>query len=113
MLFRSCKGACCNQESLSIHFIRLQQALVKLKLKAWPYQGRIAIREHDEKLNLTELHIIDQWRYVTTINDHAGFDTLPKEAPFVFDLDSYKLLSSYLRNNKNVIHEFNQAHASE
>ena len=110
---KKCKGACCNQESLALHFIRLQQALVKLKLKAWPYKGKIAIREHDEKLNLTELHIIDQWRYVTTINDYAGFDTLPRETPFVFDLDSYKLLSSYLRKNKKVVHEFNQAHASE
>ena len=110
---KKCRGACCNQESLTLHFIRLQTALVKLKLKAWPYQGKIAIREHDATLDLTELHIIDQWRYITTINDNLDFDTLPKETPFIFDLDSYKLLSSYLRKNKNVIYQLHQAQESE
>ena len=110
---KKCKGACCNQESLALHFIRLQQALVRVKLKAWPYQGQIAIREHDVKHDLTELHIIDQWRYITTINDDSGFDTLPKKTPFIFDLDSYKLLSSYLRKNKNAIYQLHQTQESE
>ena len=110
---KKCKGACCNQESLALHFIRLQQALVRVKLKAWPYQGQIAIREHDVTRDLTELHIIDQWRYITTINDDSGFDTLPKKTPFIFDLDSYKLLSSYLRKNKNAIYQLHQAQDSE
>ena len=105
---KKCKGACCNRETLAMHFIRLQQALVKFKLKSWPYSGRIAIREHDEKLNLTQLHIIDQWSYVTTLEKDTDFDKLPNESKIAFDLDSYKLLSSYLRKNKGVIYELDK-----
>lgn len=110
---KKCKGACCNQENLTLHFIRLQQALVKIKLKAWPYQGQIGIREYDAAIDLTELHIIDQWCYISTINDNLGLDAIPEKTPFTFDLDSYKLLSSYLIKNKNVIIELNQAQVQE
>ena len=54
---------------------------------------------------MTQLSIIDQWRYVTTLENDADFDKLPNESKKVFDLDSYKLLSSYLRKNNGVIYE--------
>ena len=107
---KKCKGACCNRETLAMHFIRLQQALGKFKLKSWPYSGRIAIREHDEKFNFTQTHIIDQWHYIATLNheDDANLDQLRIESKIVFDLDNYKLLSSYIRKNRDLIIELDK-----
>ena len=40
-----CKGACVGKEPLILHDMRLQLALSSLKLKSWPFPGRIALRE--------------------------------------------------------------------
>ena len=40
-----CRGACVGKEPLMLHAMRLQMALSALKIKAWPFPGRIALRE--------------------------------------------------------------------
>ena len=40
-----CKGACVGREPLLLHNARLQMALSALKLKSWPFPGRVALKE--------------------------------------------------------------------
>src|SRR4029077_5443248 len=40
-----CRGACTGREPLILHTMRLQLALSALKIKSWPFPGRIALRE--------------------------------------------------------------------
>ena len=67
-----CKGACVGKEPLILHNTRLQLALSSLKLKAWPFPGRIALRERDGRGGApgfargTELHVLDHWTYLGT-----------------------------------------------
>ena len=66
---KRCKGVCVPQgfpsvigkESPQQHDLRLKTALVVLKLRTWPFAGRIAIREHDagnESLRMAPVRIL-------------------------------------------------------
>ena len=101
-----CKGVCDGKESKAIHHLRLLQALSAHKLKAWPYQGKLAIREVCELTGRTAIHVFDQWCHLTTVdneNDYA--EALEGKSIFAFDHDTYKLLLKALNNNKYKIVE--------
>lgn len=101
-----CKGVCDGKESKAIHHLRLLQALSAHKLKAWPYQGKLAIREVCELTGRTAMHIFDQWCHLTTVdneNDYA--EALEAKTIFAFDHDTYKLLLKALNNSKYEIVE--------
>lgn len=42
---KRCIGVCMGKESPEMHYLRVKQALVGLRLKRWPYAGKIGIRE--------------------------------------------------------------------
>jgi DNA polymerase-3 subunit epsilon len=95
----SCRGACIGAESLISHAMRLVQALSKLRVKPWPYAGRIAIRERDSHSQCSELHVLDQWRYLGTAKSEAELHELTEAAPpDPFDLDTYKMLARFLKS---------------
>ena len=54
--FGKCRGACIGKEPLILHDTRLQLALSSLKLKAWPFPGRVALRERDARRLRPELY---------------------------------------------------------
>jgi len=96
-----CKGVCDGKESKAIHHLRLLQALAAHKLKAWPYQGKLAIREVCKLTGRTAMHIFDQWCHLTTVdneNDYA--EALESKSIFAFDHDTYKLLLKAINSNK-------------
>lgn len=102
---KRCKGVCVGQEDPGTHYLRVQQALVALKLKSWRFKGRIAIKEYHPETQKTELHIFDQWRHLDTLKSEDeiyAFDQ-PRQA-LAFDLDTYHLLAKHLaKGNLNVI----------
>ncbi len=100
---KKCKGACVGKEDVNLHFLRLQQALAAHRMQAWPYQGRIAIREHDAMFERTDIHVFDQWCYLATVQSEAELaELLQSPTPAIaFDLDTYKLLVKTLQK-KNV-----------
>lgn len=103
-----CRGVCDGKEAKAIHYLRLQQALSAHKLKAWPYQGKLAIREVCELTGRTAIHIFDQWCHLTTVdngNDYA--EALSSKSIFAFDHDTYKLLLKAINNNKHELIEIN------
>ena len=90
---KRCKGACCGGESVEIHYLRLQQALIPHKLKAWPYAGKIGIREHNSENDKTQLHVFEHWTYLGAIESDADLtEKLREKVNLKFDLDTYKLL---------------------
>lgn len=88
-----CNGVCIGKEQPELHHLRIKQALSKLKLKAWPYERRIGIRESHSDSGLTHLHVFDQWCYLGTAEDEVQLDELKQtRVPAEFVLDDYKLL---------------------
>lgn len=102
---KRCKGVCSHKEDKELHFLRAKQALHSLKLKSWPFKGKIAIKEFNAKNQKLELHVFDQWRFLHTVkNEIDMYDLKESKQILAFDLDTYHLLSRYIsKNHANVI----------
>ena len=91
-----CKGVCAGHESPAVHHLRLQLAMQAQRLQAWPFPGRVALREHDPQSGRTDVHVFDQWCHLATVHDEADLETAlharSDGAPLAFDLDTYRLL---------------------
>jgi DNA polymerase III subunit epsilon len=92
-----CKGVCIGDEAPAFHYLRVQQALISLKLQSWRFKGRIAIKEHDAETQKTELHVFDQWRHLDTLKSEEEMLAFsPPRQLLAFDVDTYHLLAKYL-----------------
>lgn len=87
-----CKGACGGEELPESYNRRVELALERSKLEAWPFKTKIAVQISDSKSL-----IIDQW-IIEGIMHHEFEPTLERLANG-FDIDTYKILRSYLRAN--------------
>jgi DNA polymerase III subunit epsilon len=101
-----CRGACLGKEPLILHNMRLQLALSSLKLKSWPFPGRIALRERDprggipERMQGTDLHVVDHWTYLGTARTEEELADLgARESSAGFDVDVYRILVRYFAKN--------------
>ena len=101
-----CKGACVGKEPLVLHNTRLQLALSSLKLKAWPFPGRIALRERKRRAfspdheDGVDLHVVDRWTYLGTARSEQELAALAAApAPCGFDVDVYRILVRYFSNH--------------
>jgi DNA polymerase-3 subunit epsilon len=104
-----CRGACLSKEPLMLHNVRLQLALSSLKLKSWPFPGRIALRERDprggmpECMRGAEWHVVDHWTYLGTARTEEELAELSaKESSAGFDVDVYRILVRYLAKHPKV-----------
>ena len=97
-----CDGACMGQGSALKYNLRFMQAFDLYKLKRWPYEGPIIIREDESVSTKQGGFLIDKWCFLGEIKG----DTDLQEVQFLkdditFDLDTYKIISSFLRSPKN------------
>jgi DNA polymerase-3 subunit epsilon len=93
-----CKGACIGKEPLILHGTRLMMALSALRLKSWPFPGRVALKE-----GRSECHVLDHWVYLGTARSEEDLATLTAaDAPAAFDVDVYRILVRYLAKNPHV-----------
>ena len=102
---KRCKGVCAGKEKPDIHFLRLQQAMVALRLQSWPYPGRIGIHERHPRNHKSQMHVFEHWVHVATVDDEADLNHLAMaRSEQVFDLDTYRLLIKEFRKpNVNII----------
>ena len=98
---RRCKGVCCGQESVEMHALRVQQALMAHKLKVWPYPGKIGIEEYNLEHDLRQVHVFEHWVYLGAAESDEDLLALRQQQTLLkFDLDSYKLLIKMLGMSK-------------
>jgi DNA polymerase-3 subunit epsilon len=101
---KRCRGACVGKESRAAHALRLATALAQLRMRPWPFKGRVAVREGGHDAGLI---VLDRWCYLGTARSEAELADLADSRPQpVFDLDTYKILSRYFaspRRNYEVI----------
>ena len=102
-----CNGVCVGKETHELHHLRLKFSLASHKLKAWPYEGKVGIRELNLETNKTELHLFEQWCYLETVDSEADLtEAVHCKYSLQFDLDIYRLICKSLRNSRNLI-QFN------
>jgi DNA polymerase III subunit epsilon len=89
-----CRGACTGKEPLILHNMRIHMALSGLKIKSWPFPGRIALRERG--IGGDEFHVLDHWRYLGSARTEEELATLRTRQTYAaFDVDVYKILLRY------------------
>ena len=97
-----CKGVCVGREPVALHALRVRMALAALKLKSWPFPGRVALCERDAHGN-SELHVIDRWAYVGTARCEEELEALRTlERPGCFDVHRYRLLARHFAQHPNL-----------
>jgi DNA polymerase III subunit epsilon len=97
-----CNGACTGDEKSLFYNVRFLQAFQKTKIKPWPFHGPIVIEEREAYHAEPEYLLIDKWCYLGRITlDEYGNDSF-SNATYTFDLDIYKILTQYLRAEKNI-----------
>lgn len=108
-----CRGACVEAEPRERHLARTKLALAAERLKPWPYEGAVAIRERAFG-GFEQWHVIDGWRYLGTLTRHEGAEEGVDEdcgglrakgqgpealvelrAAPRFDVDAYRVLTRY------------------
>jgi len=101
-----CRGACLGREPLILHSMRVQLALSALKLKPWPFPGRVALRERDPRGGMagrmqgTDLHVVDHWAYLGTARTEEELAELgARKSSAAFDVDVYRILMRYFAKN--------------
>ena len=100
---KRCRGACVSKESRASHALRLATALAQLKIRPWPFKGRIGVREN----GVGGLIVLERWRYLGTVRSETELAELEETRPQpVFDVDTYKILSRFFasaRRNYRVV----------
>ncbi len=91
-----CKGACIGKESPDAYNARVQIALSSSRIESWPFRSKIAI-----KISEVKSLIVDQWIIEGIM--HYEFEPTLEKITNGFDLDTYKILRSYIRLHKESI----------
>jgi DNA polymerase-3 subunit epsilon len=104
-----CRGACTGKEPLILHATRLKLALSALKIKSWPFPGRIALRERPSGAFLPdgtrggEFHVLDRWLYLGSARSEEELAALSTRRVYpAFDVDVYRILQRYFSNHPNL-----------
>jgi DNA polymerase-3 subunit epsilon len=104
-----CRGTCVGKEPLILHAMRLQMALSALKIKSWPFPGRIALRERATGAFLPdgtrggEFHVLDRWMYLGSARSEEELAALgSRDLHPAFNVDVYKILQRYFSNHPDL-----------
>ncbi|MBC8006770.1 MAG: ethanolamine utilization protein [Prolixibacteraceae bacterium] len=97
---KRCHGLCVGRETAIGHSMRMMQALHALQICAWPHAGPIGIREHDAMSGRIEIHVMDRWLHLGTVETDADLqDILQTRTDTPFDADIYRLLVQYFKSS--------------
>lgn len=96
-----CRGICVGREAAAAHNLRLIEAFAKARVQAWPFPGKIAIREIAPLGARTDLHLVENWGYLGSVDSEAAlWEKAAERTVAAFDLDIYKILGKQLREGK-------------
>jgi len=103
----TCHGACVKEENPLKYNIRCLEAFTGNSIKKWPFNSAIAILERDELEKTAEYFVIDKWCLLGSFTKNDDSSIQEENYTYAFDLDTYKILLSFLskKDNWKQIHE--------
>jgi DNA polymerase-3 subunit epsilon len=93
-----CRGACVGKEPSTLYNERLLTAFEHQRIRAWPYKGAILIEERGSG-DTTHSIIVDKWCVLGEVTQEQYCEPIVSLMDKQFDLDTYKILQSYLIHN--------------
>lgn len=92
-----CRGACVGKEPAGTYNARVLQVFERRRIQAWPYRGPVLVQERPSADILpTSAFIVDQWCVIAHVSQEENCDPEVSKRTKVFDLDTYKILQSFL-----------------
>jgi DNA polymerase III subunit epsilon len=92
-----CSGACTGKEDATKHNLRLELALERSKIEAWPYDEPVCVEHKGQEGNGI---VVDQWKVIGHLEDN---NIINDSAFGMFDLDNYRILRNYLSSKKSAL----------
>lgn len=92
-----CRGACIGEEPTSLYNRRFEVALAHHKIATWPYHTAVSVPINQQG----EQVVIDKWivvGYLTADGERTSYAGEP-----TFDVDEYKIIKRFLRENQQHI----------
>jgi hypothetical protein len=90
-----CSGACTGKEAAEKHNLRLELALERSKIEAWPFDEPVCVEHKGQEGSGI---IVDQWKVIGQVENNE----IINDSSFgIFDLDNYRILRSYLSSKKD------------
>ncbi|MDX1453340.1 MAG: exonuclease domain-containing protein [Oleiphilaceae bacterium] len=102
---QQCQGACTGDEDPERYNLRLQIAIFKDQLKAWPFEGSVLIKEVSKASQKTSAFLVDNWCVLARFRSEAGESLEPHAthdmlenvcAEREFDADVYRVLQRFI-----------------
>ena len=93
-----CNGACIGEELAEIYNKRLWLAFDTSKPQRWPYSEAIMITERHPFVPGIKAYVVKDWILLAEVTEDDGGATEVKIINQEFDLDAYRILSSYLKS---------------
>lgn len=97
---RKCKGACIGGEQSESYNERLLSAFDKQRIQAWPFKDAIVLQENTGDAIARGI-IVDKWCVLGEISQEPYCEPTLKLNEKAFDLDTYKILQSFLTTKSN------------
>ena len=91
-----CRGACVGKETAAIYNARLLAAFDRQRIQAWPYKGPILVEEKVAGSHNVTAIVVDQWCVLGELKQEEYCEPVLESRPRHFDLDTYKILQSFL-----------------
>ncbi len=98
-----CKGACIGKESPETYNRRFEVALERSRVATWDYPSAIAIPINNEGEGV----VINNWIIQGFINNEG--EMIINDVEPSFDVDEYKIIRRFIRDNKSHIRPYNYA----
>ena len=96
-----CNGACVGKEPPALHLARVKLGLMPQRLKPWPHEGPMLLREGEGEH--IQYHLVDGWQHLGTVEqdiDVPAFEEFrrlcARGRSRSFDIDSYRILTRIL-----------------
>ncbi len=99
---KKCFGACNGEETPDSYNERLEIAFEHHKIDKWPYNNPIVLT-HTEQAYQPKNLVIDNWNVIGELKQDDGCETIYTPLKSVFDLDTYKIIRSYLTQKSSIL----------
>lgn len=99
---RKCPGACIGKESPDVYNQRLLQAFARKRIQSWPYSSPVLVTEGEADGRMDGI-VVDQWCVVGQLKQEPDCEPQITSLQQAFDLDTYKILQSYLAVKNKLI----------
>jgi DNA polymerase-3 subunit epsilon len=100
---RRCHGACVAKETAQAYNSRLAMAFERQRIEDWPFSSPVVVQEKQPQPASKSL-VVDRWCVIADITHEPDCSPAVKFHERVFDLDTYKILRSYIKGRAHQLH---------